>query len=146
MESVGVEMQILRLKHQIGRRLVGGGGGGALKGEGGLWKRSYQIGGQLEGFHHRSLYQGCNEKISILCLVINQSQARGLLRTCFLFLWGGPNLFCIIHPREVGCSETMYQYLARVCPICIIFVFNLLLPPAAILGGCLVRNISFFPT
>ena len=29
MESVGVEMQILRLKHQIGRRLVGG---GALKG------------------------------------------------------------------------------------------------------------------
>ena len=66
-----------------------------------MWKRSYQIGGQLEGFHHRSLYQGCNEKISILCLVINRSQARGLLRTCFLFLWGGPNLFHIIHPREL---------------------------------------------
>ena len=66
------------------------------------------------------------------------------IQLAFLFLWGGPNLFHIIHPREVGCSETMYQYLARVCPICIIFVFNLLLPPAAILGGCLVRNISFF--
>ena len=40
--------------------------------------------------------------------------------------------------------RTMYQYLACVCPpICIIFVFNLLLPPAARSGGCLVRNIFF---
>ena len=123
MEIVGVEMQILRLKHQIGRRLVrsrwngmrrgfrggergdgggGGGGGGGLKRE---------IGREKTNFF--TFYSFCIFVSSILFV---------FFRVC----------------------RTMYQYLACVCPpICIIFVFNLLLPPAARSGGCLVRNIFF---
>ena len=120
MEIVGVEMQILRLKHQIGRRLVRSRWNGM--------RRGFRGGERGDGGGGGGGGGGLKREI-------------GREKTNFFTFYSFVSSILIVFFRV---CRTMYQYLACVCPpICIIFVFNLLLPPAARSGGCLVRNIFF---